>query len=367
MTDPRVAKLARLLVGYSVPLKQGDLFRIVATPAARPLVRELYREALLAGAHPLVRLALEETEELLYKYGSEAQITHITQTSQQENEEVGATLYIMSSENTRYLSGADPQKVALRRKAGRALNERFNERVNAGEANWSLTLYPTLAAAQDADMSLADYEEFVYTAGKLDADDPVAEWQAVHAEQQRIADFLGSKQIIRLVAPDTDLTYHTAGRGWINADGQKNFPDGEVFSSPDETKTEGHIRFSFPALYMGREVTDVRLAFRAGQVVEASAAKGEALLHSLLDMDEGARRLGEAAFGANYSIQRFTRNTLFDEKIGGTIHLALGSAFEEIGGRNKSALHWDMVCDMRQGGAAYADGQLFYKDGQFLI
>jgi aminopeptidase len=367
MTDPRVAKLAQVMVRYSVPLKPGDLFRINATPAARPLVRELYREALLVGAHPLVRLALEETEELLYKYGSEEQITHIPQTARQETEEIAATLFIMSGENTRYLSGVDPQKVALRRKAGRAMNERFYERVNAGEANWSLTIYPTLGAAQDADMSLADYEDFVYTAGKLDADDPVAEWQAVHVEQQRIADFLATKQVIRLVAPDTDLTYHTAGRSWINADGEKNFPDGEVFSSPDETKTEGHIRFSFPALYMGREVADVRLTFRDGQVVEAHAAKGEDLLHSLLDMDDGARRLGEAAFGTNYNIRRFTRNTLFDEKIGGTIHLALGAAFEEIGGRNKSALHWDMVCDMREGGAAYADGQLFYKDGQFLI
>jgi aminopeptidase len=367
MADPRVAKLARVMVRYSVPLKQGDLFRIDATPAASPLVRELYREALLAGAHPLVRISLEEIDELLYKYGSEAQLTHIPQVVKQEIEEIAATLYIMSSENTRHLSGADSQKVALRRKAGRALSERFYERVNAGEANWSITLFPTYAAAQDADMSLTDYEDFVYTAGKLDADDPVAEWQAVRTQQQRIADFLGTKQAIRLVAPDTDLTYHTAGRGWINADGQKNFPDGEVFTSPDEMKTEGHIRFSFPALYMGREVTDVRLVFREGQVVEASAAKGEDLLHSLLDMDEGARRLGEAAFGTNYNIKSFTRNILFDEKIGGTIHLALGTAFEEIGGRNKSALHWDMVCDMRQGGTAYADGQVFYKDGQFLI
>jgi aminopeptidase len=216
-------------------------------------------------------------------------------------------------------------------------------------------------------MSLSEYEEFVYGAGKLDTDDPVAAWRAVHDEQQRIADFLGAKRVIRLVAPDTDLTYHTAGREWINADGRKNFPDGEVFTSPDEARTEGAIRFSFPAIYSGREVSDVRLVFKEGTVVEATASKGQELLHSLLDMDEGARRLGEAAFGTNYTIQSFTKNILFDEKIGGTIHMALGSSFEEIGGRNKSALHWDMVCDMRHGGAAYADGELFYKDGKFLI
>jgi len=367
LTDPRIAKLAQVLVRYSIPQRAGGLFRIVATPAARPLVREVYREALLVGAHPLVRLTLEETEELLYRYGSDEQITHIPQTIRTETDEIATTLFIFSPENTRYLSGADPQKVALRRQANRELTERFYARVEAGEADWSLTLFPTHAAAQDADMSLADYEDFVYTAGKLDAADPVAAWIAVHDDQQRIADFLGTKQVIRLVAPDTDLTYHTAGRSWINADGRKNFPDGEVFSSPDENKTEGHIRFSFPAIYSGREVTDVRLVFQEGKVVQATAVKGEDLLQSLLDMDEGARRLGEAAFGTNYQIQRFTRNILFDEKIGGTIHLALGSSFVEIGGRNKSALHWDMVCDMRQGGAAYADGELFYKDGQFLI
>jgi aminopeptidase len=367
MSDPRVAKLAQVLVRYSVSVKEGDLFRITTIPAAAPLVRELYREALLAGAHPLVRLSLEETEDLLYAYGSDAQITHISQTLRQENEEIAATLFVMASENTRHLSGADPAKIALRRKAYRELSERFDARVQAGEADWSLTLFPTHAAAQDADMSLSEYEDFVYGAGKLDADDPVAAWRAVHDEQQRIADFLGAKQVIRLVAPDTDLTYHTAGRSWINADGRKNFPDGEVFTSPDETRTEGTVRFTFPAIYSGREVSDIRLVFREGKVVEATAAKGQDLLHSLLGMDEGARRLGEAAFGTNYNIRRFTKNTLFDEKIGGTIHLALGSSFEEIGGRNKSALHWDMVCDMREGGAAYADGKLFYKDGKFVL
>jgi aminopeptidase len=367
MADPRIAKLAQVLVRYSVPLKQGDVFRITSTPLAAPLVREVFREALRIGAFPLVRLALEDIDRLLYAEGSDEQIAHITQTQRQENEEIAATLYIMANENTHHLSGVDAAKIALRRKAYRELNERFDERVQAGQADWSLTLFPTQAAAQDADMSLAEYEDFVYGAGKLDADDPVAVWRGVHDEQQRIADFLGAKKVIRLVGPDTDLTYHTAGRSWINADGRKNFPDGEVFTSPDETSTEGVIRYNFPAVYGGREVSDIRLVFREGKVVEASAGKGQELLHSLLEMDEGARRLGEAAFGTNYGIQRFSKNTLFDEKIGGTIHLALGSSFEEIGGRNRSALHWDMVCDMRSGGMAYADGELFYKDGKFLI
>jgi aminopeptidase len=367
MSDPRIAKLARVLVRYSLQLKEGDLFTIKTGPLAAPLVRELCREALLVGANPIPRIWIDGLEELLYKHGSDAQIGYIPPMARLEIDEIDADLYIMASENTKSLSGADPRKVALRRQAGRELNERFQARAAAGEVNWAITLFPTHAAAQDAEMSLEDYADFVYGAGKLDEQDPVAAWQAVHAQQQRLADFLGTRQSIRLVGPDTDLTYYTAGRSWINADGQKNFPDGEVFTSPDETRTEGRIRFTFPAVYAGREVEDVRLVFEGGRVVQATAAKGEDLLRSLLDMDEGARRLGEAAFGTNYDIKRFSRNILFDEKIGGTIHLALGASFPEVDGQNRSALHWDMVCDMRQGGEAYADGELIYKDGKFLI
>jgi aminopeptidase len=365
MSDPRVAKLARVLVRYSLALKEGQLFQINAPALAAPLVRELYREALAVGAHPYTHIGIDGLDELLLKHGSEQQLTYISPIARHEAEEISAFLSIMAAENTKSLSAADPQKLAQHRQATRPLRDRLFARAAAAELNWAITLFPTHAAAQDAEMSLSDYEDFVYGAGKLDADDPVTAWQAVHAEQQRIADLLGTKKIIRLVAPDTDLTYHTAGRSWINADGQKNFPDGEVFTSPDETKTEGQIYFTYPAVFSGREVTDIRLVFKEGKVVQATATKGQDLLDSLLDMDEGARRLGEAAFGTNYQIQRFTRNILFDEKIGGTIHLALGAAFPEIGGQNHSALHWDMVCDMRQG-QAYADGQLIYKDGKFL-
>ncbi|MBK9943176.1 MAG: aminopeptidase [Kouleothrix sp.] len=367
MTDPRVAKLARVLVRYSLDLKAGQLFQINADAAAAPLVRELYREALEAGALPLLRLSLSGISEIYYRHASEQQLTTVTELDAQENEAVHALINVLGNQNTKALSNADPAKIALRSKSLRALRDRFFERVHSGAATWLITQFPTQAAAQDADMSLADYEDFVYSAGKLDADDPVAAWQAVRAEQQRLADMLATKREFRLVGPDTDLTYHTGGRGWINADGKYNFPDGEVFTSPDEARTEGYIRFSFPAVYAGREVSDVRLEFKAGTVVNASAARGEDLLHKLLDMDEGARRLGEAAFGTNYQIQRFSRNILFDEKIGGTIHLALGDSFKEIGGQNSSALHWDMVCDLRQGGAVYADGQLIYKDGQFVV
>ncbi|HNP73244.1 MAG TPA: aminopeptidase [Kouleothrix sp.] len=367
MPDPRVAKLARVLVRYSLGLKEGQLFQINADAVAAPLVRELYRETLEVGALPLLRLTVSGIDEIFYAHASEKQLTTVTELARQENEAIHALIGVLGSENTKALSNANPQKIALRSKAARELRTRFYQRVDNGEATWAVTQFPTQSAAQDADMSLAEYEDFVYGAGKLDHDDPVAAWRVVHDEQQRLADILAAKRVFRIVGPDTDLTYDTGGRSWINADGKKNFPDGEVFTSPDETKTEGHIRFSFPAVYAGREVSDVRLEFREGKVVKASAARGEDLLHKLIDMDEGARRLGEAAFGTNYQIQRFTRNILFDEKIGGTIHLALGDSFREVGGQNRSALHWDMVCDLRQGGEAYADGQLIYKDGKFVI
>ncbi|NWG20438.1 MAG: aminopeptidase [Chloroflexi bacterium] len=366
MVDPYVAKMARVLVQYSLGLKPGDLFRIIAPPAAVPLVSELYRAALEAGAHPYLALTLEETEELLYRHGSDEQIGLITPMMRQEIEEIHASIRIMASENTRALSGIDPQKVAIRRQALRHVQERVMQRSAEGTLNWCVTLFPTNAAAQDADMSLREFEEFVYRACKLHYDDPVAEWRRTSAEQQRIADVLNGCATIRILSPDTDLTYRVAGRTWINCAGDRNFPDGEVFSSCDETATEGHIRYTFPAIYAGREVEDVRLWFEHGQVVRATAARGEDLLHSLLNMDDGARRLGEVAFGTNYEITRFTRNILFDEKIGGTVHLALGAGYPETGSRNTSALHWDMICDMRQG-EVYADGRMIYKDGKFVI
>jgi aminopeptidase len=367
MADPRIERLARVLVHYSLRIQPGEIFRISSPVAGAPLVRELVRESLQAGAIPITRMALEDTTRLLLQYGSEEQVRFVTQTSRQEIDEIHTTVSILAPENTRNLSGVDPQKVSAWRQAGGELQKRLLDRAARNELRWCVTQFPTAAAAQDADMSLADYEDFVYNAGKLNEDDPVAAWTALRSEQQRIIDLLSTKQVIRLVAPDTDLTYHIGGRTWINCFGDANFPDGEVFTGPHEDKTEGYIRYTFPAVYAGREVQDVRLVFKEGKVVQATAAKGEELLHSLLDMDEGARRLGEVAFGTNYDISRFSRNILFDEKIGGTVHLALGAGYPETGALNESGLHWDMVCDMRQNSEVYADGQLIYKDGKFLL
>jgi aminopeptidase len=366
MADPRIAKLARVLVRYSLGLHEGDLLFTRTTPLAAPLVRELYREALAVGAHLYTRIILEEAEEAFYKYASDAQLDYVSPLLRGEYEHPRALLAIDAEQNRKNLSGIAPARISRRLSATQEMNRIIYTREMAGEMVWTRTQFPTEAAAQDADMSLADYEDFVYGAGKLGEDDPVAAWQTVQREQQRIADILNTKRVIRLVSPDTDLTYETAGRAWINASGTRNFPDGEVFTSPDETKTEGHVRFTYPAVYLGREVEDVRLIFHEGRVVEATAGKGQDYLETLLSSDEGARRLGEAAFGLNYDIARFTRYILFDEKIGGTIHLALGESFPQIGGQNHSAIHWDMICDMRAG-EAYADGELVYKHGRFVM
>jgi aminopeptidase len=282
---------------------------------------------------------------------------------------VDCFLAIWGSANTKALTGVDPKAQKARSLARGALTDIFMKRIAAKgrkKLRWVGTQYPCPAAAQDAEMSLRDYADFVFRAGLLHLPNPAAAWRKIRAEQQRVCDVLDKAREMRFVTPQgTDLTVGVAGRKWINADGTANFPDGEVFSAPIEDSTEGVVRYSFPAMYGGREVADVVLRFRAGKVVEATASKNEAFLHSMIDQDKGARILGEIAIGTNYSIKQFTRNTLFDEKIGGTFHAALGAAYGECGGKNKSALHWDMVCDLRQGGRIEADGKTISTNGRF--
>jgi aminopeptidase len=236
-----------------------------------------------------------------------------------------------------------------------------------GTIRWVLTLFPTDAYAQDAEMASDAFAEFVYEACKLNAPDPGAAWQEQSASQQRLVDWLAGKQVVHLTGPDTDLRVSVGGRTWINCDGDKNFPDGEIFTGPVENGTEGHVRFSYPRIVDGREIGDIRLRFAAGRVVDASAARGEEYLLETLDADPGARYLGEFAFGTNYGITRFTRNILFDEKIGGTVHMALGAGYPESGSVNESAIHWDLICDLRDGGEVLVDGEPFMRDGAFLV
>jgi aminopeptidase len=366
VNDPRVTRLAQLIVEYSLEIRERQILRIDAPDVAAPLAIALYRATLGAGGFPYPTIAVDGLLEILLDEGSEEQLAFVSPLQQHEIETIDALATIWSETNTRSLSRVDPGRHARFLGAQRQLSNRRWERISAGEMSWCGTLFPTNAHAQDAEMSLARYEDFVYGACHVDEDDPSAHWRLVAASLRRHADDLESVRELRIVGPDTDLLVGVDGRRWIAADGRFNMPDGEVFTSPVETETEGEIRYTFPAIYHGREVEDVRLRFEGGRVVAAEAARGSDYLSSLLDMDEGARVLGEVAFGLNYEIDRFTRNILFDEKIGGTMHLALGSAFPQAGGSNTSGLHWDMICDLRAEGEVYADGELIWKAGRFL-
>ncbi len=249
----------------------------------------------------------------------------------------------------------------------RPLSETYLKRSAAGDFHWCLTLYPTPAYAQDAEMGLQEYGEFVFHACFLNEEDPIARWRQLAERQQRLVDHLNQSHEVHILAPGTDLRLGISGRTWVNSDGKHNLPSGEVFTGPQEEAVNGYITFTFPAVYGGREVRGVRLEFEDGRVVRASAEHNEPFLLEMLEADEGARYLGELAFGTNVHIQRFMRETLFDEKIGGTIHLALGQSYPETGGQNSSAIHWDMVCDLRDGGEVYVDGELFQKGGTFTL
>ncbi len=366
MTDPRIKSLARVLLHYCLKLKPKQLVRLMVGVQALPLLKELYAEALAIGAYPISKISAEEIEEVFLRNASKDQLTFIPPMEWLEINKIDAYVGVRASANTRFLTSLDPGRMATVRKAQTKLMERFYQRAAKGELRWVATLYPTTAYAQDAGMSLQEYENFVYKACMLDKKDPISEWRKVSAYNGKLINYLKTKNVIRVVAPDTDLSFSVKGRKWINCDGSSNFPDGEVFTGPVEKSVNGCIRFSFPAIYGGREVEDVRLEFKDGKVVKSKAARGGDFLETMLNMDKGARYVGEVALGTNFGIDRFTRNILFDEKIGGTFHLAVGKGYPECGSKNTSALHWDMVCDLRRDGAIYADGRLFFKNGKFL-
>lgn len=352
---------------YSLQVRPNQLVRISGNAVAAPLIVEAYREALDIGAHPFPRVNVDGLEEIFYKHATDTQLRFVSPLHVDEVERVDASLGIWGSWNTRELTGVDPKRMAVRREAMREVNKRFLDRAAAGALRWCGTQYPTNADAQDAEMALSEYEDFVFGAGLLDRDDPVAAWERVRSEQARVIALLETKDELRLSGPDVDLTVRVGGRKWINAAGEYNFPDGEVFTGPVETATSGRVRFSFPAVYGGREVQGVALTFAGGRVTEATAEKGEDFLRAMLDIDAGARVVGEFAFGLNYGITKFTRNILFDEKIGGTVHMALGSGYPETGSSNTSGPHWDMICDLRADSEVRADGEVIFRNGRFLL
>ncbi len=367
MKDPRIEKLADLLVNYSVAIQPEEKVLIRGSAVAEPLLVEIYKKVLQAGAYPMLIPSFPAAREVFYKNASDKQLQYIHAPMKQIVETYDANIGIMADENTRALNQIDPQKMVTASRGEREVMQIFFDRAAKKELKWTLTLFPTHAHAQDAEMSLSEYEDFVYSACMPDQNDPVGYWKKVSAYQDRIVDWLKGKHDVHVIGKETDLKLKIDGRTFINCDCHENVPDGEIFTGPVENSVEGSVYFSYPAIYGGREVDGVRLWFENGKVVKATANKNEEFLLKTLDTDEGARYVGEFAIGTNEGIQRFTREILFDEKIGGSFHMALGAGYPETGSVNQSAIHWDMICDLRDGGEIWVDGVLFYKNGKFAI
>jgi len=367
MPDPRATNLAKILVNYSTKVQPGEWVFIRFNVVALPLAREVYREVLRAGGHPTMVHEDDDLREIFVSEANESQLKWISPSVELLYNQADVMIYLDAARNTRHLMGTDPQRWSRRLQALRGLRETYIRRTAAGEMRWVLTQFPCHALAQEADMSLRAFEDFVYAATYADQPDPIQRWQSIHDEQQRLVDWLKGKREVVIRSPNADLRLSIAGRGFINADGSRNMPSGEIFTSPVEDSVNGWIRFTFPAVKDGRVVEGVELEFTDGKVTGAKARTNEGYLLAMLDSDEGARYLGEFAVGTNYAVQRFTKSILYDEKIGGSIHLAVGTGFPEVGGVNQSSIHWDFICDMRAESEILVDGELFYKNGQFKI
>jgi aminopeptidase len=367
MAESMMDRWARVLVNYSVETKPGDVVAIQGGTAAEPLLRAIYREVVKTGGSPVMLPSFSGAQTDLLANGSDDQLRYVSPLERFAAESVDVSISVSAETNTKSNSAIDPARQRLFQTARADLRRARMERAAKGELRWTLTLFPTDAYAQDADMSTAAFAEFIFAACKLNEPDPVAAWRELRDEQQRLIDWIADKDEVHIVAPETDLTLSVKGRTWINSDGHRNFPSGEIFTGPIETSANGHIRFSFPVVTSGREIQDIRLKFENGKVVDASAARDEEYLIQTLDSDEGARFLGEFAFGTNFNITRFTKNILLDEKIGGTIHMALGAGYPDSGSTNHSAIHWDMICDLRGGGSVTVDGRPFVQDGKFVV
>jgi aminopeptidase len=359
VTPPDPDAFARLLCGYCLEAEAGQQVVVQSTTLAAPLLLAVQRELLERGAWPLLRVALPGQGESWWAAARDEHLDAFPPAELSEAEQTDASLTIQAPENTTALAGVDPARMA------RAARARASVREAALRRRWCGTFWPTPAAAQQARMGSADFAAFVGRATFLDRPDPVAAWGELSVMQAGLAERLDAASEIRIEAEGTDLRLSVAGRTWINSDGRRNMPSGEVFTGPVEDSAEGRIRFGIPSSPRGVEVAGIELEFRAGRVVDARAQRGHDYLLATLDTDPGTRRLGEIGIGTNAGIDRPVGAILFDEKIGGTVHLALGRSYPETGGVNESAVHWDMICDLRGGGRLSADGAVIQEDGRF--
>lgn len=372
MSDTRVQKFAKVLVEYSARIAAGDRVLIEATTAAEPLVRELFIQIMEKGGHPHPMVALPglmpfSQDEVYLTYAGDAQLDFVPTFYKIAYDQFESRIRIHSATNTRGTTNIDPVKAQRRSKALSGITEAQMRRGAEGKFKWVTTLYPTEAYAQDAGMSLKEYEDFVFNAVHANEDDPIAYWKGTAAGQQKAIDFLADKDIVTLRGPNVDLSLSIKGRKFINSIGMYNMPDGEIYTGPVEDSLNGWVKFTYPAIYGGVAVEGAELVFSRGRVEQAKAEKNEAYLIKMLESDAGSRYVGEFAIGTNFDINRFTGNILFDEKIGGTFHMALGAGYPETGSKNKSSIHWDMICDLRVDSEIQADGELFYKNGEFVF
>ncbi len=371
--DPRLSKLAETLVTYSIDARPQQEVAIYGSPIAAPLLLEAYRQLLRVGAYPYVFMGLEAyvglegLNEIFFNEANDDQIDHVTRTEELVRGQFQGMIVVRARANTRSLSRIDPERRRRRAAATAPILETFLRRSASGELRWCVTLYPTTAHAQDAEMGIQRFEDFVFSATYSDSDDPPARWREISARQQRLVDWLAGRSQVVIKGQDVELRLSIAGRKFVNDDGRMNMPAGEVFTGPVEDSMNGWVRFSYPAVYQNRRVEGVELWFEQGRVVRHRADRDQEYLERMLETDAGARYVGEWGIGLNQRIDRFMGEVLFDEKIGGTFHLALGSGYPETGSRNKSGLHWDMICDLRRGGEILVDGECIVRDGRCLI
>lgn len=354
MTDHRIIETAKILVEYCNNVKRGDKVIIDSSSTATPLIKEIYKLCIQKGAFPRVNIGLPGLTKVYYDYASQEQLEHFPELAMQEAKYGDIFISIGAPSNTRSLTNVDPKKIATRSKITNLISEEILKK------KWVIFYYPTNAQAQEADMSLEEFEDFVYSA-------TIQDWEKISKEESKLKEVLDNGKEVQILGKNTDLRFSIDGRKAVKGDGKNNMPCGEVFIAPIEKTTEGHIEYSFPAIRASREVDGIRLKFNKGKVIEASAIKGEKYLKECLEMDAGAKYLGEFGIGFNPNIQRFVKNILFDEKILGTVHLALGRAYKEGGGTNMSALHWDMIKDLREEGKIIVDGKVIQDKGKFLI
>jgi aminopeptidase len=355
MVDPRVAKAAEILVNYSAKVRKGDYVQIITDPSAQDLALEVYRLIIQNGAYPVMKLSLPGQSYIYYKHASDEQLKKFPDVAFHELKNTDAVIYIGAPSNTKELTNIDPKKISMRQTV---LKKYSDYRVE--NTRWILFDYPTDAYAQDAEMSLEEFRDFAFKATNVD-------WKKESKKQDKLKAILDKGKSVHIIGKDTDIKFSIAGKKAVKCDGKHNMPDGEVYTEPVKHSVNGHIYYEFPAVHGGREVSGIRLEFKNGKVVKATADKNQDFLIKMLDTDAGSRYIGEFGVGVNYNIDRFIKNTLFDEKIGGTIHLALGRGYKDTGGENVSAIHWDMIKDLRKTGEVYIDGKLIEKNGKFTF